>query len=352
MKSALKDLSVDYRFVNLRDLQIHTTIEQARKVQFLKIDGDHYRLGQRFWGSFCSRFQLGDTVFNYFSHDEVFERIARNRAGDSNVRICLVSDGGKLDAMALTNPAVPVVQPGDLQKLLIKGKSEKISYSDGSIRSTHLPRNSNDLDKLGDDSETFKRRFVMETPIDGYGKPKIFLELLRLTCQNGAIGMAPAFRTDIVIGKNPITVLERAIASFDNEDGFAAIKQRFEAAQNSPASIAECLKLYKRLERVGTEMDHFQVAKVFQQMTGNVSNMYGLANENILSDKKQRVLPSKCRVYDLINFASEVATHEAQTTFDADRLHAFIGDLVSSDYDLEETAKSRVKFQSRFLKAS
>ena len=50
-------------------------------------------------------------------------------------------------------------------------------------------------------------------------------------------------------------------------------------------------------------------------MTGDLQRIYGMANLDALSVKRQRTLPAACKVYDLLNFASEVATHHA----DADR---------------------------------
>jgi hypothetical protein len=71
-------------------------------------------------------------------------------------------------------------------------------------------------------------------------------------------------------------------------------------------------------------------------MTGDLSNIYGMANLNTLSVKRQRTLPAACRVYDLLNFASETATHHAND--DGNRqVQAYIGDLISGEYDLEGT---------------
>jgi len=350
----MKGLAVKYETLGLQDLEIGARVGTfGRRTSFLKVSsGDEYACSQRFWGSFCSRFQISETVFNYFSHEEVMKRIVDVVKGDGQVRICLVDNEGKKEVMALTNPASPVINPADLELVLKEGKGTDLSYSNGSIRSNHFPKGDKDSFVLGANTETFQRRFMMESPIDGYGKPKVFLEMLREVCSNGAVAMSPSFRTDITIGKNPYPMLRRAISSFDNEDGFAALKSRFTAAQNSPASINECLQLFHLLEKITVKMDRAKLLEIFKEVTGNVANMYGLANENVLSEKKQRVLPSKCRVYDLLNFASEVATHKAATTHDADRLHAFNGDIITRDYDLEETAKGKVKFQGRFLKAS
>ena len=45
----------------------------------------------------------------------------------------------------------------------------------------------------------------------------------------------------------------------------------------------------------------------------------------------------KCRVYDLLNFASEVATH-ATAPAESRHLHAWIGGTLAEEFDLEGTA--------------
>jgi hypothetical protein len=72
-------------------------------------------------------------------------------------------------------------------------------------------------------------------------------------------------------------------------------------------------------------------------MTGDLTRIYGLANLDSLSVKRQRTLPSACKVYDLLNFASEVSTHHA-TNMGNRKVQAYIGDLISGEYDLEGTA--------------
>ena len=75
----------------------------------------------------------------------------------------------------------------------------------------------------------------------------------------------------------------------------------------------------------------------FHTMTGDLSHIYGLANLDALSAKRQRTLPAACKVYDLLNFASEVATHHAGPKQEQS-LQAYIGGLISDEYDLENTA--------------
>lgn len=83
-------------------------------------------------------------------------------------------------------------------------------------------------------------------------------------------------------------------------------------------------------------------------MTGDTSRLYGLANLDALSAKRQRTLPVRCKVYDLLNFASEVATHHADE-YGSRSSQAWLGSLVSGEYDLENSCDSFDDFQAFFL---
>jgi hypothetical protein len=74
-------------------------------------------------------------------------------------------------------------------------------------------------------------------------------------------------------------------------------------------------------------------------MSGELS-LYGLANLDALSVKRQWTLPTKAKVYDLLNFASEVATHHADE-YGARSSQAWLGSLISGEYDLENSADMR-----------
>ena len=53
-----------------------------------------------------------------------------------------------------------------------------------------------------------------------------------------------------------------------------------------------------------------------------------------LTAKRQQTLPAPCKVYDLVNFASEIATHHSRAGGNR-ALQGYIGSLVSTEYDLE-----------------
>lgn len=87
------------------------------------------------------------------------------------------------------------------------------------------------------------------------------------------------------------------------------------------------------------------VIAAFHRMTGDISQTYGLANIEALSAKRQRSLPVGCKVYDLLDFASELATHHADEQ-GARASQAWLGTLLSGEYDLENSFD---EFQDFFL---
>ena len=84
------------------------------------------------------------------------------------------------------------------------------------------------------------------------------------------------------------------------------------------------------------------------RMTGDLTRIYGVANLEVLSVKRQRTLPTACRVYDLLNFASELGTHHA-TPIGNRLVQAYIGDLISSEYDLEGTVDQFGDWRNLFI---
>lgn len=340
----------DYGYANLNDIRVHVTRdEKTGKLTRTKveIDGHTATPTRRFWKSLFMRFGISDNIFRYFDHAEVFERVSQHSA-DDQVRYCVANGKKGNRLLAVSSPKRPVIRYGEVADLLRRHEGRDVKYHEGIVTSTHTPRGGERPFEMRGDA--FHHRFVMETPVDGFGHPKIYLSFLRLVCSNGAIGYGRAFRSDVSLGKDISHCIARALDSYDNEDGYAALRQRFESAQTSWASVHECRELTKLLENVGLTSggtkDHLR--REFYRMSGNLNELYGLANLDALSSKRQRVLPSRCRVYDLLNFASEVATHH--TDGGGNRaLQAYIGSLISEEYDMEGTATTGDEFADLFV---
>lgn len=343
-----------YGLATVADLQVRR-VERTQSgrvtLKDLTLDGQSVTATRRFWRSFFSRFGIAENVFRYFSPEEVFHRISTMNPDDS-FRFCISNQQvkGKTSRrlLAVTNPKRPVIRHAEITDLIARHGGTDISYRDGLVTSFHAPRGGSREFKIGGDQ--FRDRFCMETPIDGYGHPRLFLSMLRMVCSNGMVGYTRAFRSDIPVGKNMDHCISRALESFDNGDGYTALRQRFESSQTSWASVHECLQLGVVLEKLQRENQSISKGLLarFRGIAGNMSELYGLANLEALSDKRKRILPSKARVYDLINFASEVATHHASADGN-NRMQAYIGSLIADEFDLEGTAKDSPDFDAFFL---
>jgi hypothetical protein len=360
----------DYGYATIKDLGVHTAKDKTGRTQVKQvlIAGTPVRPSVRFWTSLQVRFGFSANIFKFFRHDEVFQRISEVASND-RIRWCVERDeDGKGTALAVTNPGSALIRHDDLMGLLDQYEAENLAYANGFVRSTHSPRHGGDFTIGGDG---FRNKFIIDTPIDGFGRPLVYLSLLRLICANGAVGYSKAFRSELNVGKATDGVhfaLMRVLEGFNNEEGFAALRQRFESATNSWASVNEANKLYKTLLRLhhrgdiegnaplpaaggdGAEEAYRgqPILRSFNQLTGDLTQMYGLANLDALSIKRQRTLPAQAKVYDLLNFASEVATHHA-TAAGNRTLQAFLGDLISNEYDLEGTGEHLGDWREFFI---
>ena len=352
----------EYRQAKVNDLRVATEEDPTnprRMITSVRLGDERLAPSDRFWNSLYSRYGFGGSFFKYFNHDEVFSRIA-SKESDS-LRICIERDtkAGTGRLLAVSSPGKPLVRHDDLLGTLERYHAERITCVDGIIESTHTPRVNGSFAVCGD---SFSDRFVMAVPIDGYGTPSIYLSLLRHICSNGAVGYSKVFRSSLALGRGEDDVtyaVVRALDGFGNDEGFAALRHRFESAGKSWASVGESQGLYRTLVRliahreVGSDgaalLDgRSTLVERFHQMTGDVSRLYGLANPDALSGKRQRTLPVHCRVYDLLNFASELATHHA-TPSGARSLQAWLGTLISGEYDLESSCESFGEFQDFFV---
>jgi hypothetical protein len=379
----------DYVVTNVDDLRFET--KQNPKtgrplVSAVLVQDERLKPTDRFWTSLFARYGINSSYFRYFDYPEVFSRISQVESKD-RLRLCVERDQQKETGrlLAASSPDKPLVAFDDLMGTLSRYQEDGgVSYADGVVESSHTPRiGSNTFQVAGDD---FSNRFVLCTPIDGYGLPAIYLSLLRIICENGAVGYARAFRTTLALGKASEDVtfsITRALEGFGNDEGYGALRQRFESAAKSWASVSESQNLYRELvrlhhqEQIGwdgaaligesgiakairgdnqemsaltdrREESRNPILTAFTGICGEPCQLYGLSNLDALSDKRQRTLPVKCRVLDLLNFATEVATHHA-TESGSRSCQAWLGSLIGGEYDLEDSCGSFGEFQDFFL---
>lgn len=388
---------IEYGAAPLNAFKVLETTDGG-KVNVMSIDGRTVAPTPRFWTSLCSGYSnygLSTKLFKLFTHAEVFQRVSDVVGGEGKDRLRFTLENlgaGNPRLLAVTNPAKPLVRYDRMSEVLVRYDAQNTEYKDGIIRSTHTPQHMDDFQIAGDG---FSHQYVMETPIDGFGKPLIYLSLLRQVCTNGMIGYARAFRTEINIGRgsdgndgaDTMFSISRALDSFSNEEGYAALRQRFESAANSWASVYEVNRVLKVINKMaqknmfvepqakragiidelahqrdivlGSNADaaadmeqnpvNIKLLRAFAQIAGDLCAIYGIAHLDAITTKKMQKIPARCKMYDLLNFATEAATHYCGEK-DGRLLQAEVGNFVSNEYDLEGTSQSHPQFTDFFTK--
>ena len=343
---------IEYRVASLRALQPGVAAPPPAEARLrrrapsqLLIDGEPVVTTQRFWWSLFMRCGLNEAVFRYYEPGELFERVSQVDAGRS-VRFALegVAEGERpRRLLAVSSPTGPLLDRDAAAELIDNYAGASVAYSDGKLSALHTPAVGDRPLSIGPDA--FKQRFHVEVPVDGLGEPHIHVALIRVICVNGAIAMRAAFRSAIRIGKDPHHSLDRALSHYSNDEGFSAMRQRFESAQRSWASLREVRLLENELNRIswGVTDGGADRKRAFRRMVGDYETRYGLASIEALSVKRQRMLQANCRMYDLINFATEIATHHAPPAA-ALRMHSWLGSTITEEYDLEGTANDVPEF--------
>lgn len=313
------------------------------------LDGQHCRVSHRFWKSIFRRYRFGASTFRYFHPQEVFRRVCEVSKKDTLRVMVEVRRNGPPVALGVSRPDHPLVTVDEIRELATSHGATEARYNDGSVTCTFTPRSGEKTLSIGDDE--FANRFTLDVPIDGFGNAQIYLALMRLLCSNGLVGYHRAFCSEVPASRNPRHTLRRAVECFDHSDGFAAIRERFLSAQTSWASVREANAVYRQITkmRVIEARRKSETLVDLDQLTGRIQEFYGLTNIDTLPVRRQRLLPVKCRVYDLLNFAGEVATHVAHPE-DARPLQAWIGSTLSEEFDLEGTAGAAPEFADLFLR--
>ena len=348
----------------MKDLHAEVIIDPKtgkKKIQSVKIGDRPVAATPRFWNSLYSRFGFNSQMFNYFAPAEVFERISAKK-GDEQLRVCFQTyPGAEISSvLAVSNPRKAHLPFDNVIDILLQGNpTGNITFADGVLRSSYAPRGEAGFKIGGDD---FEARFDTLVPIDGYGYASTVLGTYRLVCANGLVALAKMFSDKIPsAGKDTDGGLARiiqTIESFGNDEGYSALRSRLESATQSYASVAECTAVSKTVFKAiqgGQKTEDREAVKNildnFDRLTGNFVTMYGLVNENAIGKKRLSSLPSRATVYDLMNFGTEIATHNVPNEVQRRQVQGIIGEMLGKEYDLEGSAKDGRDFIDVFLDA-
>ena len=377
----MNDLQIgfEYKLVDLADMQLDivnyttrhsksTTFPGGKMVKSIIIDGETITPTGRFWESLFSKYGLNTSFFKFFKFNEVFTRLSERGLG--KVRVCIERGSAGSKLLAITGLNKPVIIYDDLMEILDQlNLQSPIKYDNGIISSTHAPaREFSPFDINGD---AFSNQFVMHAPVDGYGSPNIYLSLLRQICSNGAVGFANCFKTSLALGTGSDSIrftLKRALDSFNNEEGYAQLRDRFQVSMNSWASVNEHQDLYRLLLKVQGDsklqedapniaaFDSKDLAcspgnallQSYRRTVGDPFEQYKVTDQNTLSVKKQRALPIRSKVYSLLNYATELSTHHL-SEHSSRIIQGWVGEMLSNDFDLENSCDTYDNWQDIFL---
>jgi len=325
-------------------------------------DGRQLLVTPRFWHSFSTLFRLNRSVFDYWQFDEVFARISQSR-DQKVIRLCYeywpdraAESGAKLvgQALSCTNPTKARLTVDDVSGLIERHGGTGVNYAGGVVNVAFDCPFPLEFQVGGDD---FRSMFMLALPVDGYGLPSSYLGLLRQVCTNGMVGMTKAFRTAFQLGSNDVgynVVLERAISTFNNEEGFEALRLRLDAAANSWASMHDFLGLNRAISTIATAdgwklVKSMEIQEKLDTLAGHPLRHYGVSGINEMSSRVTRTVPVACTVYDIINYATEVGTHHTTIQSGRNRINGWVGELLTSEYDLENSCTTMPSFRDMWL---
>lgn len=375
-KNPLADLSIESKILPLRamkvefvgpdnvvltgkDFKTRRAMDQAIRLVFP--DGRKYMVTDKFWQTFCMHVGLSRNAFDYFNFDEVFNRVSDRK--QNNVRLTFENfrqandtlGSGKL--LSVTNPLKPLLHTDEAQALIQKYGGTGVVYNNGKCGASFNCPFPMEFDLFGRHDEKFRSKFYLEMPLDGYGLPASYLQLLRVICTNGVVAMSKAFRTYFSLGANDTTlmpILDRAIEAFNNEEGFHAFKDRLEKAGKSWASLRELMDLTKAIT-AGAVADAWglpQRQRILNQLdvaSGRPFLLYGITNANEPSPARMRSIPVQITLYDLITFASELDTHQFKSMRAHNCINSWLGNLLTGEYDLENSKEDSPDFNAYFF---
>ncbi|MBQ7179404.1 MAG: hypothetical protein IJS08_18450, partial [Victivallales bacterium] len=306
-------------------------------LQGIIVDGERYRLSQRFLKGLATRMKVPYTIFNLFTPLEVVYRTAE-RQPDLPLRVTL--DRQQKTALGLVedkgNP-LPINQV--TQILRNDERLQSLDYSNGVLNAMLDINESWDIP--GDSN--YKVQISCQVPVDGMGQPEINLATFRQICSNGAVVQEASFRTKMEIKDNSGMHFSRLLRSFNNRSGIEMLHQRLIDANATKASVGELMEVDNLMcKLVGNRHSQMLLREQLLTLGDNPCARYGVASLSSIGEKRRSLLPVGCSVADLLNFTSELETHHRKLLKDTTPLHIFHGQKLAKSFDLEDMYKNSV----------
>ena len=281
----------------------------SSKINGLVLGGTTYKLSDRFYKTLAAELGIPYGVFGFFTPHEVMTRAAE-KLPDLPLRVTVDTAQGL--ALGLTqNKGLPMPVRFIENVLHEDRRLQEVEYGNG-VLSALL-----DLDdpwEVPNDS-TYHVRVRCRVPVDGVGMPDMSLATWRQVCSNGAVAETSLFRTKMEIKDNSGEHFRRLLTSFSNPSGVEMLQSKM-----SVANTRNQMLLRERL----------------YELAENPCVRYGVTDLSNIGMKKRALLPVGCSVADLLNFASELATHHSELLKPESTLQTFAGTVLSKGFDLED----------------
>lgn len=326
---------------------------QLKRINYgpANIDGlGRFTVTDRFINSFAGLFGISANTFRYVEPDWLFARVA-SKLGKHDVQI---SYDHNMNLLAMTSHGKKVLPMEQFHQILSDTKSLGYNYDNGVVRIFY------DVDHNGGmiiGGEEYKKQFTLRIPMDGFGEANSSLALLRQICENGMHFHSNVLSTKIALGTkdelvNPII---NYVQNFNAKESFTALRNRLLVAITSNASLKEYGKLLDALELGEYGRGNSGISRSFEErneiwkmdtaikagletIANNPQKKYGIASLEAMPDKQAAKIKIDCKVHDLLQFATEISTHNYGSDalmFRRRKLEPFITDYVLHQYDHE-----------------
>ncbi len=333
--------SWDKRFVSSK-VDIHdlepVDYDRATGKFAIKFNDQTYSVSDRFLNSFARKLKFSNNIFNYFSAEEVFNRVYER---NPDLRFKVTFDEEKNEVLGVVDESKKILPPELACQVFSEDpRVQHVTYDNGLWKAElHL-----DTEFAIPNDSSYQRRLIVHYPVDGVTMPAIYLAVVRQVCSNGATAQVAKFRTEIEINDNSGTHFSRLLRSYNNDNGFAALESRLLAAQETKASVNELLKVEQLLSNHITDTASLaRLKNRIEEMAGDPCTSYVITSLNNIHPKRRPLLPVNCSVNDLVNFCSELTTHHANLLHSVEPFNGLIGSMLSEEFDLEGMYNHRSK---------
>lgn len=203
-----------------------------------------------------------------------------------------------------------------------------------------------DVEGLGSGG-AFKNRLIYRwSPFDKNIQTTIEVE--RLVCANGMVGMAPLVTRETPI----INDIDRNLDIIDmhlRPEMSRILQERFANMSHNRASVADVMEanrmIYERLRSNQVNEHDFKVLQGLASVT-KLDHLRGVFSENLFSSSAARTAPSDLTQFDLFNIMTEMSSHTVSDEYSNRQAQHFINKVVFDTVKSEVSSNVKVSEES------